>query len=145
MRALMIVTGLALIGGYAVAATAMPRKPRTSVKAPASPSAICLKLSAGYENASKSLAGNVAKGIGDNSAPRATMREAENNNILAQARLTIDLLKENGCQMPTAAPSATRYFSAALKCKNDQLDMALGRGPIHIPDSCDSSKWTPAN
>src|SRR5687767_22819 len=89
----------------------------TSYAAPTAKSAkkdsepeVCTSLSSDYENASKKLAMLKAEGALDNSAVRATMREGQSGNILNEARMTMDLMKNNGCKGPTAAPSASRYL-----------------------------------
>gem|GEM_PF-5080138 len=63
-----------------------------------------------------SLANNMADGIGDNSAPRASLRAQEDANSLSRAALTLELMKANQCQLPKRAPSAITYLTLALNC-----------------------------
>jgi hypothetical protein len=121
------------------AATTMAPAPASAQK---SEPAACAALHSDYEDASKRMAMNHVSGIGDNSALRETTRETENSNVLAEARLTLDLLKANGCRLPNSAPSFSRYYDSALKCHNDILAVKLS-GTYSFPPSCDRSKWTP--
>lgn len=132
----------AALGLLAIAAIANAAPPKKRAAAPKSEPAACAALHSDYEEASKRLAMNEATGIGDRSAIRATMRETENNGILAKARMTLDLLKGNGCRSPTSAPSMSRYFGSALKCQNDLMGVRLS-GTYSFPPSCERAKWTP--
>ena len=87
---------------------------------------------------------NQASGVGERSAVRATTRETENNTILAEARFTVDLMRDNGCTMPTSAPSFEPYFLSALKCHNDLLEVRIS-GTYSFPTSCKRSDWEPAS
>lgn len=102
----------------------------------------CKALHDDYEEASKRTAMNRASGLGDNSAVRATTRETENASIMAEAQVTPDLLKGNGCRLPTSAPSRSRYYFRALQCHNDMLAVRLS-GKYKFPPSCERAKWTP--
>ena len=143
-RSTYLALALVVVGVASAAAQVRHARPASRPAASASPSAACAKLAADYDRASKDLAMNAAEDIGDDSAPRATMREAENNNTLAQARLTMDLMKNNSCTMPTAAPDASRYFSSALSCHSDML-RARYQGSHDQPASCDRAKWVPGD
>ena len=116
--------------------------------------AICASLASDYEGASKKLAMLKVEGIFDDSAPRATMRETQSTNIIDQARITMDLMKNNGCKGPTAAPSADRYLTAALDCMKERTsrlaDAAWARvdgkpaaAASEPPTQCDQTKWSP--
>lgn len=100
-------------------------------------SAVCTTLSADYENASKDLAENLVAGVSDNSAPRATLRAIEDNNILLRAQQTFEIMKLNKCTMPTRAPTGTRYMIPALECRTERL-----RGTRDSP-KCDRKTWKP--
>lgn len=141
---------LALAGSALSTASQAQPKAGTVTKAEAE---ACAKLRSDYEDASKELALNKAKGNVDNSAIRATMREAENNNILNQSRMIFDMMKANGCRIPDHIPSASRYGLASITCSaalqkrkaDEAYDRYQGRnfvyhGPI---TECDISEWTP--
>src|SRR5207248_2717613 len=135
-----------LLTSISAGAAPSHKAPQRKVAARREP-AICTSLANDYEGASKSLAMLQADGLIDNSAPRATMRETQSANILEKARITMDLMKNNGCKGPTSAPSGDRYLSNALECKTAVLkqetammrDMANGgtaSDPTPVPE-CD--------
>lgn len=119
--------------------------------AKASEASACKSLASDYDNASKNLAMLEAQGLTDDSAPRATMRETQSNNILNQARITMDLMKNNGCKSPTAAPSANIYLMDAIKCstavmkQSSEAAILIAEGKsvsdFDRPPECDRSKW----
>lgn len=96
----------------------------------------CTTLNRDLDQFSKSLAMNFAEGIGDDSAARATMREAEYGNLLARVKLTMDLMRDNQCKLPESVPTGEEYASSAIACQTDK--MSLG---VVSPASCDQSKW----
>ena len=113
---------------------------------------ICASLANDLEEASKKLALNVANGVGDNSAPRATMREAEDTNTLAQAKMTMDVMHNNGCKGPSFVPSASRYGLASLTCatakqkirNRELIDRLDNKFVIYdLPAECDTQTWKP--
>ena len=132
----------ALIFCDAAGVAAAPRT-RARASAPTPSSGACVQLNGDLDHLSKSLAMNFAEGVGDNSAPRATMREAQYNNLLTRARMTMDLMRDNHCRMPASVPTGEQYTGAALTCHTDMLEAQLARKTT-LPDSCDQSRWTPA-
>lgn len=128
----------------------------------------CVKLSADYENASKTLALLHAEGAADNSAIRATMRESREANVRNEARDNLDLMKAHKCALPLSAPNARPYLIQAMDCEtarmwqNSSPDVTKPElatdiaGPLRrlignkpkpalTPDgrlvACDTSKW----
>lgn len=119
-----------------------------------SANAICTQFRTAYDNVSKKLARNQADEAGDNSAARATMREAQNNSALSEARITLDLMKANSCATPSYVPSASRYSLASLKCAAAlqrvraivAMDRLSSRNSDYLdPPACDTSTWMPSN
>lgn len=104
---------------------------------PAAPSGVCVQLMGVYEGASKELAANYATSVGDNSAPRATLRAMEDANTLTEARIALDLMRDNRCPLPKTTPSSVWYLSAALSCATDRLKAGVGQSPA----SCDRATW----
>lgn len=108
----------------------------------------CDKFAADYDYASKRMGLIMAEGIGDDSAVRATMREAQENNIRQEARDTLELMKAHKCKnLPISVPSVKTYGMQAMKCGTDMRIAKLkGQFPtfLDIP-SCDVSKWTREN
>ena len=138
---------IATVVGSASIAVAAPVRRATKAGLPSG----CVALIAEYEDASKGLAALKADGLTDTSAVRATMRETQASNILAQARITMDLLTSKKCGTPSAAPSASLYLAAALDCslaratKTSDAAWARVRGETAssgapLPE-CDRSTW----
>ena len=101
-------------------------------------SGTCTQLNADMEHLKKSLAMNFADGIGDNSAPRATMREAQEQSLMGKVRLTMELMRDNHCKMPTSVPTGVEYASNAISCRTEQMHSGSAN-----PPSCDQDKWVP--
>lgn len=135
---------LVIFSSSSSAISAAP-KSKVSIK---SESLICNKLAQDYENSSKRLAKDDA---------RVTLRPSSRSiagTILAEASMTLDLLKANKCVLPTAAPSASRYFLPAMSCENAvlgrQADEAWsslnGKTVSQEPlKECDQSQWKADN
>lgn len=117
---------------------ASPIIAQTKPTVAAAPAGACAKLMSVYDGASKDLAANNAASIGDNSAPRATLRAVEDANTLTEARIALDLMRDNRCPLPKTTPSYIWYLSAALTCSTDRLKAGAGQSPA----SCDRSTWT---
>ncbi|MHA6722852.1 hypothetical protein [Sphingomonas sp. RS2018] len=119
----------------------MPVSAQTKAAPPAAASTgTCAVLMRQYDGASMDLASGFAASVGDNSAPRATLREMENGNALATAKIALDLMRDNRCAMPKSAPSTAPYLTAALNCRNDQLKASRAESP----ESCKRENWTRA-
>lgn len=116
-----------------------PVTAQAQVKPAVAPAAggVCASLAKDYDDASKDLAANYAAGVGDNSAPRATLREMEDSNTLAQARITLDLMRDHRCPMPKSAPDRVFYLNDALTCATDRLKS----GGSAQPPSCNRAIW----
>lgn len=110
---------------------------QTKPASPAAPSSVCARLMGVYEGASKELAANYATSVGDNSAPRATLRAMEDANTLTEAHIALDLMRDNHCPVPKTPPSSVWYLSAALSCATDRLKASVGQNPV----SCDRANW----
>lgn len=129
MKRLMIM--LAVVGSAPISA-----QTKSAAAAP-STAAVCASLATSYDDASKTLAANYAEGVGDNSAPRAALRATEDANSLAQAHMTLDLMRDFRCPMPKSAPFAIFYLLPALTCATDRLKMSGSKSP----PSCERAKW----
>jgi hypothetical protein len=126
-----------LMSGMMIFAAILTASPVSAQVKPAAASAggVCAALARDYDAASKDLAVNEAEGIGDNSAPRATLRAMEDANTLSFANITLALMRDNHCPMPKSAPAAVFYLSPALTCATDRLKGTAS------PPSCDRSTW----
>ncbi|HEU0099436.1 MAG TPA: hypothetical protein VFQ67_11760 [Allosphingosinicella sp.] len=98
----------------------------------------CAALTADYDQIEKAMASRWSSSLGDNSAPRATMREMEDSNGLAQAQIILTLMQANRCTLPDHAPSIKRYLSAALACGTARL-----KGGAEVPE-CKMEAWQPS-
>lgn len=120
---------------------ALPAAPlfaQTAPRAPAAPSSACIALAADWTRIEQNLADNLARGLGDNSAPRATLRAMEDGNELAAAAITLDLMRDNRCPLPRRAPQSATYLGSALECATARLRIGSGDNP----PACDRSTWT---
>jgi len=145
---------LVVVASVLITSTALIAAPtHHAVKKTAAAPAVCSSLGSDYEGASKKLAMLKVESMFDDSAVRVTMRETESTNLMDQARMTMELMKNHGCAGPTAAPSADRYMSAALDCKlaetkasNAELWAAYKGEAAPDPKpltECDQAKWLP--
>lgn len=151
MKGALFALGVVGLLGSVSAQTATHPIKATALK-PAEEPAVCKSLMTDYDAVSKKLAMLEADGTGDDSAPRASMREAQASNAINQARITFDVMKANGCTMPNAAPSASRYSIAALACEagrqkirtQERLDNLQDKYVYYPePKECDTDTWKP--
>jgi len=129
MRGLMILAAVTICG-------TVPAFSQTKPAAPAA-AGTCAVLMKTYTDASKSLASNFASSVGDNSAPRATLREMEDANTISLAKIALDLMRDYRCALPKVPPSAGPYLSQALACETAKL-----KAPSReAPDACKRENW----
>ncbi|MDV3480855.1 hypothetical protein [Sphingobium yanoikuyae] len=122
--------------GFAALFTAYPSMAAAPKKGAANASApACVKLATKYENFSKQLSMNKVDGGGDNAA------------VMTEAGLTLDLMRSNGCALPTDTPSDMRYIIKAYECSNTRKQALLaameGKPPVDVAPACNWSTWTP--
>lgn len=139
MRYLAMIAALTMVPA-GMPAVAQTKPATTPAAAPAATAGTCATLMRQYDGASMDLAANFASSLGDNSAPRATLRQMEDANSLATAKIAMDLMRDNRCPMPKSAPSMAPYVSQALSCTTDRMK-ATGN---ESPPSCDRANWKPA-
>jgi hypothetical protein len=77
-----------------------------------------------------------ARGIGDDSAPRATMRAAEVTAQVASAQANLSLLIASDCPLPDLPISASVYEGAAIDC-------VLARTEDDVKAKCNRTAWGP--
>jgi hypothetical protein len=147
MKLLLVASLLLTSSGSNAASTQTPN--RKQAERP-----ICSLLMTDYDNVSKMLAALEIEVLLHNRVAKAAARQHRRfNDIWAQARVSIDLLKSNGCKGPNAAPSASRYVVAALRCINAQSDHSTRAAWATLEDrrhvvpqslvECDQSAWVP--
>ena len=110
------------------------------------PKDACSGLADAIEHSLKIIASEDAEGIGDNSAPRATLSELKMNNQLLLISVHLQLMRDNGCAKRKEPVRPGAYMLPALECKNAMLQMRLGREVPKLeggalPLACDMSKW----
>lgn len=123
---------LAISLALAAAAAALP-----ALAQPAGAPNRCAALAADYDLIEKVMAGRHADAVGDNSAARGAVRQAETANDLARAQIVLTLLQHGRCPMPDHAPSIDRYLGAATACAEARL-----RDGANAP-VCNMANWRP--
>lgn len=98
----------------------------------------CANLKSRLESSSKSMAMIYADGVGDDSAPRATMRELRELNLKVDQLILLEFMKEHDCEFENAPPSTSLYLASALECANDQLQ------GNYESEKCNFENWTPS-
>ena len=88
-----------------------------------------------YDRANKEISSAVAKGIGDNSAPRATLREMRVLNERMLQMITLEQMHFHGCNLPKKTSSKIEYITPAINCETARLKGKSGAL------ECESSKW----
>lgn len=99
------------------------------------PAGTCSGLTNQWDSIEKDLAAREAEGFGDNSAPRATLRELENSNDLARAQMILSLMQSGRCALPESPPNYVVYITNALSCSTERL-----KGTKN-PAECDRKTW----
>ena len=95
----------------------------------------CQDFEAAIEYSLKNISVARVEGIGDDSAPRATLRAIEANNQLLLIQIQLGLMNLNKCPVRKTSLSATKYVDDALACS------AAMRTTESDPPACDRSKW----
>lgn len=109
--------------------------PSSPTTAPAKALTVCEGLARDWKSAEIELAENWTTEIGDNSAPRATMRAVRDQNSLLKAQIALQLMRDNKCSLPKRAPSGLTYSLDAMKCQTEKM-----KGNYKAPE-CDTTAW----
>lgn len=121
----------------AAAAPAFAQTPRAARPAgPVAATGRCAALQGDWRSVEITLAQDSAEGIGDNSAPRATLRATEDNNALLRAQMTLELMRAAGCTLPARAPTAGTFLLDAMECQTELL-----RGGRAGEGACETATW----
>lgn len=134
MRFLALVSIAAMLSAQPLSA----QTARPAGAAAATPSATCTTLAADWRRVEENLPVNLATGITDNSAPRATLRAMEDANELATAALTLQFMRDARCPLPRRAPQASTYLSAAIACETARSRI----NAANRPPECERANWT---
>ena len=101
----------------------------------AQPKDLCSQLMEAYDQSAKSASLSWAQGVGDNSAPRATLRELEISNQLIARQINLTLMIQYKCPLPRTPASSNEYISNAVSCSTALLMNKKS------PPECDLKKW----
>lgn len=131
------VAPFALVGVASIATAQVSlEKPTSPTATPtAKPMTICEGLARDWKAAEIELAENWTAEIGDDSAPRATMRAIRDQNSLTKAQIALQLMHDNKCALPKRAPSGLTYSLDAMKCRTEKM-----KGNFKAPE-CDINSW----
>lgn len=109
----------------------------TAQYAHASPTAVtCSDMASTYDRLSKVIADEEMSDIGDDSAPRATLRQLKINNAYSQGAQILTIMANRKCPLPENPMTPAYYFNDALTCATQRLT------DVKAP-ACDYSKWVP--
>lgn len=100
----------------------------------------CAALQQQWRGIEVALANNDADGVTDNSAPRATMREAQNTANYAKAQVVLRLMELGRCALPLTAPSPSTFASEAMQCRLAQMKASIADLKAGLP-ACNSQSW----
>lgn len=126
-----------MIGVLVITATTPVHAQTAAVPAVAPKPSVCAALAEDWKRFEMNVATRFADGVGDNSAPRATLRAIEESNDLLKANMTLQLMRENKCALPKSAPSGAGYISAALDCSTQRLKVGYEASKA----VCDRANW----
>lgn len=116
--------------------SSIPAMAQTTLSALGPKASTCETLAADWKRFEMNMADRFADGIGDNSAPRSTLRAIEDSNDLLKANITLQFMRDNKCSIPKSAPSGRPYISAALVCSTQRLKSAEAAKAV-----CDRANW----
>ena len=86
-----------------------------------------------YTNANKGLALIYERGIGDDSAPRASKRQLEMLNERIYQLILIEQMQAHGCGIPKKPSSDLEFWSSALECEEASKEEREAQ--------CDITNW----
>lgn len=96
----------------------------------------CKALLDQYIVQTKRLASEKADGVGDNSAPRETMRQLKILNLNMMRQMNLDMMIAGKCLLPDKPASDFNYSINALQCATK-----IVQGNYNAPE-CDYSAWS---
>jgi hypothetical protein len=94
----------------------------------------------------REIATKTVEGLGDDSAPRATLRVAQINNDLVKIQINLMIMQANGCTMPKEPIRGTEYVGFAVACSAAESKALLERlkdqyAEMRSLPECDTAKW----
>jgi hypothetical protein len=123
LAAALLLTGWAFTALAAVPDTAEP--------------GICTKLSDAIDGNLRLLSSSQAENVGDDSAPRNTMRLTEENVLLSEIQGNIALMSAHRCAPYAHTIDRDAYLSDAIKCNIARLSS----NTEDVKAACNGSNW----
>ena len=102
----------------------------------------CAAFSRAITESEQTMSMLKAEAVGDNSAPRAAVREQQVANQLTLASANLSLMARANCTLPTLPISLDAYPVDAIMCYGDLL---RSRSGSPLPASCNRAAWKRSN
>jgi hypothetical protein len=134
----MIRAQLSIAAIVLVAATGSPQaqaQPARPAATTANARETCADLHKRYDMIHRAIAGIDAEDIGDNSAPRATVRQLKILSEKQDQLILLEFMRSRGCPAPSTVGASVLYMLPAMECATAKL---TGK---EMEAKCDESKW----
>lgn len=96
---------------------------------------LCEKYANGFDTANKKMAQLAVDGLGDNSAPRASLNQMRRLDWRMFQLILIHQMRAQDCDIPKALSGGDPYMTEALKCANKKLERK------YDAPECNMAKW----
>jgi len=105
--------------------------------APSGASRLCETATSRIEDIQKDLAQIHADELGDDSAPRATMRAAQSTAFFSETQVLLAQMTQARCSPYPTTIGWDRYYAQAISCRSATLNFKTG----DTLDACRKSAW----
>ncbi len=112
-------------------------KPTPAPAAASAPAPICAAAATRLDLIQRDLSSLRVDEIGDDSAPRATMRGAQTTALYAEAQVLLTQMSQSKCSPYPEVIGNIRYLNGALACNLAKRNFKSG----DKLEECDTSKW----
>jgi hypothetical protein len=105
---------------------------------------VCVAFSGAVIDGEKELAYISVDGVGDNSAPRETVRAVNSSVEMSRIQANITLMAAQQCPLPNQPVDINAYGLAALDCKiaNTKIALAMTKGAtFSLAPECERAAW----
>jgi hypothetical protein len=139
--------------GYLAAALILSMAPCVAMGAESANGAICGHLSEAIDLAQLNISDLAAHGVGDDSAPRATLRAAQATAYYAQIQVNLSLMVAHHCSPYGFAITEGAFLNDAAACEVAVLKAVTALKEAHIanvngpddlnklPPECNRASW----
>ncbi len=138
MKTFIAIAAMASLAAAPLPAFSQAKAPTAAPAAAPAPAAICTDGVTTLDQVLKNLSGLWAEGLGDDSAPRATMRAAQKTANYAQAQVVLAQMSQAKCPAYPKVIGELWYLHAAQACEKASANFKTG----DTLDECDKGKWT---